>query len=84
MASNVAIIGIIVEDRSQSSSINEILHENAMFVVGRMGLPYHKRNLSIISVVVDAPKGVIDEMTGKIEKVPGVSAKTVYSHISNI
>ena len=56
METRVAIIGIIVENPDSVSQINDILHEVRDYVVGRMGIPYRERNISIISVVVDAPE----------------------------
>ena len=55
MESRVAIIGIIVEDKNSVETLNEILHEYGKFIIGRMGLPYSKRGINIISIVIDAP-----------------------------
>lgn len=79
--SRIALIGVIVEQRESSEAINAILHENAKYVVGRMGIPYPKQNVSIISVVLDAPDNVISSISGKLGMIPGVSAKTVCSKI---
>lgn len=75
----IAIVGIIVEDKSQVKYINEILQEYGDYIIGRMGLPYKKRALSIISVVMDAPNSVINTISGKIGKLDGISTKTLYS-----
>lgn len=82
MESRVALIGIIVEDRNSAERINAILHEYGDYIIGRMGLPYQKRKISIISVVVDAPQDVISALSGKLGMLPHVSTKTVYSKIS--
>ncbi|MDR3072473.1 MAG: iron-only hydrogenase system regulator [Clostridiales Family XIII bacterium] len=79
MDTRVAIVGIIVENRDSVEKINGILHEYADIIIGRMGLPYRERNMSIISVVVDAPQEVISAVSGKIGRLDGVSVKTVYS-----
>ena len=47
-----------------------------------MGLPYRKRNVSIISIAIDAPQDVISALSGKIGRLSGVSAKTAYSNVS--
>jgi putative iron-only hydrogenase system regulator len=44
-----------------------------------MGIPYRQRGISIISVAIDAPLDIINALTGKIGRLAGVSAKTVYS-----
>jgi len=79
METRVAIIAIIVEDRESVSAVNDILHDYAENIIGRMGLPYRQKGINIISVVVDAPHDVISALSGKIGRIDGVSAKTVYS-----
>ncbi len=79
MENRVAIIAIIVETKEATEYLNEVLSDFATHIIGRMGLPYPKRGISIISVVVDAPNDVISAMSGKLGMIPGVSAKTVYS-----
>ena len=81
MESRVAVIGIIVEDPSSVEQVNEILHRNADYILGRMGIPYRERSLSIISIAIDAPSDVINTLSGQIGKLPGVSAKTAYAKI---
>ena len=83
METRVAIIGIIVENPDSVSQINDILHEVRDYVVGRMGIPYRERNISIISVVVDAPESLISSVSGKIGMLEGVSAKITYSRMTN-
>ena len=81
METRIAQIGIIVEDPDAVEKINTLLHEYSKYIVGRMGLPYKERNISIISVILDAPNDVISAVSGKLGMYPGVSAKTVYSKI---
>ncbi len=73
----LAIVSIIVEDRSKSAQINNILSEFGEFVVGRMGIPYRERNLSVMCVVIDAPTEIINKLTGRIGMLEGVTAKTL-------
>lgn len=77
MPDRLAIISIIVEDRSKSVHINALLSEFGEFIVGRMGIPYKERNLSVMCVVVDAPAEIINKLTGKIGMLDGVTAKTL-------
>lgn len=81
METRVAIIGIIVENPAQVSALNAILHEYSRFIIGRMGIPYHEKGISIISVAVDAPQTEISALSGKIGRLEGISAKTAYSHV---
>ncbi|MBR2913867.1 MAG: iron-only hydrogenase system regulator [Oscillospiraceae bacterium] len=83
METRVAIIGIIVENGDSVSELNAILHEYGSFIIGRMGIPYHERGINIISVAVDAPQNIISAMSGKIGRLSGISAKTVYSNVTS-
>ncbi|MBU5460816.1 TM1266 family iron-only hydrogenase system putative regulator [Anaerostipes sp. MSJ-23] len=82
MESRIAIIGIIVEDIDASVEVNDILHDYGMYILGRMGIPYHEKGLNIISIAIDAPQDVINTLAGKLGKIKGISAKTTYSKIS--
>ncbi len=79
METRIAVLAIIVEDATQVEKLNTLLHENSGYIIGRMGLPYREKGVSIISVVMDAPNDVISTLSGKIGMLPGVSAKTLYS-----
>lgn len=83
MESRVAIIGIIVENKDSVELLNSILHEYGKFIIGRMGLPYSKRGINIISIVVDAPQDEINTLSGKIGKLDGVTSKVAYSKTFN-
>ncbi len=83
METRIALIGIIVEERDAAEKLNEILHEYGGYIIGRMGVPYEKRGVSVISVAIDAPQNVISALSGKIGMVEGVSAKTVYSKLAD-
>ena len=79
METRVAVIGIIVEDQGAIAQMNQVLHEYAPYIIGRMGLPYREKGISIISIAVDAPQDVISALSGKIGRMAGISAKTAYS-----
>lgn len=79
MESRIALIGIIVENPDVTDRLNQILHDCRQHIVGRMGIPYSRQNVCIISVVVDAPNEIISALSGKLGMLEGVSVKTVYS-----
>ena len=60
-------------------SLNHILHEYGDYIIGRMGIPYRSRGISIISVAVDAPMNIISTISGKLGMLKGLSVKTIYS-----
>ena len=79
METRVALVAIIVREDAQVTELNELLHQYGGYIVGRMGVPYRVRGVNIISVAVDAPADVISALSGKLGKLPGITAKTVYA-----
>ncbi len=78
METRIALVGIMMSDRSSAARLNEIVQEYSDYVVGRMGIPYNKRSISVISIVLDAPQNVISAFAGKIGMLPNVSSSTIY------
>ena len=81
METRVAVMSIIVEDPSAVEKLNSYLHEYGEYIIGRMGIPYRKRKISIISIALDAPQNTISSLAGKIGALAGISVKTAYSSI---
>ncbi len=79
METRIALIGIIVENMEVVENVNQILHEYGKYIVGRMGIPYKEKKVSIISIVIDADNNVISSLSGKLGMIGGISVKTVYS-----
>lgn len=81
MTTRVAVMSIIVENGESVEKLNNILHENGKYIIGRMGIPYRQKGINIISIALDAPQDTISAMSGKIGSLPGVSVKTAYSGV---
>ena len=81
METRVALIAIIVEKGASVDGINSLLHDYADKIVGRMGVPYKAKNVNIISIAIDAPQDDINDLAGRIGRIEGVSAKTVYASV---
>ena len=79
METRVAVISIVVENPDSVTKLNELLHQFSPYVIGRMGIPYPAKNISLISVAVDAPQDKINALTGSLGKLDGVTAKAAYS-----
>ena len=79
METRIAVMGIIVENMDSVEKLNLLLHDYRIYIIGRMGIPYKDKGISIVSVAVDAPQDVISTMTGKIGNLSGISVKTAYS-----
>ncbi|MBQ4579985.1 MAG: iron-only hydrogenase system regulator [Clostridia bacterium] len=81
METRVAVMSIIVEKGDAVERINAILHEYGEYIIGRMGIPYRQKGISIISIALDAPQNVTSTIAGKIGGLTGVSVKTAYSGV---
>lgn len=79
METRVAVLAIIVREGTSVAPLNDLLHQYGQHIIGRMGVPYHARGVNIISVAMDAPADVISALSGKIGRLPGITAKTVYA-----
>ena len=79
MNTRIALIGIIVEDMKSTDKLNSILHEYSQYMVGRMGIPYREKGVSIISIVIDASNDIISSLAGKLGMIEGINVKTMYS-----
>jgi putative iron-only hydrogenase system regulator len=66
METRIALIGIIVEDTDSVEKMNALLHEYGQYIIGRMGIPYREKNISIISVVMNAEADAISTLAGKL------------------
>jgi len=79
METRIALIGIIIEDINAVEKLNGLLHDYNEYIIGRMGLPYREKSISIISVVVNAEADIISTLAGKLGMIKGVNVKTIYS-----
>ncbi len=77
----LAVVAIVVEDLAASEEMKRILHDYSAHIIGRMGIPYHEKQVSLVSVAVDAPVDTISAMTGRLGKVKGLSVKAAYSKV---
>ena len=74
----IAVVSILVSDRGASEKINGLLSEYGEWILGRMGIPYKEKSVSVLSVVMDAPVEVTNGLTGKLGRIDGVSVKALF------
>lgn len=79
--SRVTLVGIMVENTDSVPRINGLLHEYGSYIIGRMGIPYHEKQMNIISIVMDAPQAIISALSGKLGMLPGVTTKCLYGKV---
>lgn len=78
METKVALIGIMVEKHDSVERLNTLLSQYGEYIIGRMGIPYHKKDISLISIAIDAPADEISALSGKIGRLEGIAAKVIY------
>ncbi len=77
MENRIAVVNIIVENRESAGAVNVLLHEYGNYIIGRLGIPYSGKNISVICVVLDAPPALVSALAGKLGMIPGLTIKTV-------
>ena len=77
----IAVVSILVTDRSVSEKVNGFLSEYSEWILGRMGIPYKEKGVSVLSVVMDAPVEITNALTGKLGRLSGVSVKALFGKI---
>ena len=82
METRIAVVGIVVENQDSANQINDLLHAYAPYIIGRMGVPYKERGVSVISIIMDAPQDMISALSGKLGMLPDVSSKAVYTKVN--
>ncbi len=81
MGNRVTVISIIVEDPEMAASVNSILHDFGTYIIGRLGIPYREKKISVICIVLDAPGEISSALSGKLGMLPGVSCRSITSKI---
>ena len=79
MENRLAVLALIIREPASVAALNALLHQYEEYILGRMGIPCRERGIRLISVALDAPADVISALSGKIGRLPGVTAKTVYA-----
>ena len=81
METRVAVISIIVTESDRVEMLNDLLHEYSSYIIGRMGIPYKEKGISIISIAIDAPMDKINSLTGALGRLDGINAKVTYAKV---
>ena len=79
METRIALIGIVLHTKESVTELNALLSSYGDYIIGRMGIPHPQKEVSIISVALDAPADIISALAGKIGMLPGLSSKTIYA-----
>ena len=79
MNKRIAVIAIVIDASESVQEVNQVLHEKSSIIIGRMGIPYMERNVSVISLSVDGTPDEISSLTGRLGQIKGVSVKAAIS-----
>ena len=79
METRIAAVSVIVEAPESVEALNGILHDYSACVIGRMGIPYREKGVSVICLDLDAPTDTVNALTGKLGRLSGVTARAIYS-----
>ena len=78
MQKRLGIVGIIIKDRQKAAAtVNTILSDHGHIIVGRMGLPFRDRGVSIIDLIIEATTDEVGALTGKLGNLDGVRVKSL-------
>ncbi len=77
MDKRIGIVGVVIEDIACAEQVNAVLHEYGRLIIGRMGIPYRERGVSVISLIVDGSNDDISALTGKLGRISGASVKSM-------
>lgn len=77
MNKRIGIVAIIIEEKESVKSVNDLLSDYSNLIIGRMGVPYKEKNVSVMSIIVDGTTDDIGALTGKLGKLNGVNVKSV-------
>ncbi len=75
MDNRIGIVGIVIENDESIEIVNDTLHNFADLIVGRMGIPYRSRKISVISLIVDGSTDDLSALTGKLGRIKGITVK---------
>ena len=76
----IGVVAIVIDDRpSAAPEVNRLLSQYSESIVGRMGIPYREKGVSVIALIVDGDTDTLGALTGKLGSLPGVKVKTAFA-----
>lgn len=85
MEKRLGIIAIVISDKSSIQNVNDLISSFSDIIIARQGIPMPQRNISFISLIVEAPMDKINVLTGKLGRLSGVEVKNIVrKELSNI
>jgi putative iron-only hydrogenase system regulator len=76
MEKRIGVVAVIVEDKESVDQVNKLLSTYGEIIMGRMGIPYKEKQLSVISIIVDGTTDDIGGLTGRLGRLRGVTVKS--------
>ena len=76
-----AVVAIIKKREEAAPKENDIFTQFGNIIVARMGFPYEKRGVNVITLIVDGTTDEIGSLTGKLGMFKGVTVKTTLAKV---
>lgn len=81
MEKRIGTITILLQDRSRSVEINAVVSDFSDIILCRQGLPFHDRDIAVISLIVEGAPDRINALTGRLGRLTGVESKAVLTRV---
>ncbi|MBR1438855.1 MAG: hypothetical protein IJ697_03235 [Synergistaceae bacterium] len=78
METKITVMDIVIENSNSVEAVSDIIHEYRQYVIGRMGLPYRLKGITIISIALEAMKDTVTEISRRISEIEGAGVRTYY------
>jgi len=76
----IGVISAVLDDPVRTNQkFNDIVSDFQGIIRGRMGIPFSEEHISVVSLTVCGDLDEINELTGKLGNIAGVTVKTAIS-----
>lgn len=72
----LGFVGIVIEDRTVTKTVNEILSAYGFMIRGRIGVPDVQTGEAVIGLIVKGTNDQLGAMTGRLGNLKGVQVKS--------
>ena len=69
-------VAILVANREQVSTVNSLISQHERLILGRIGLPYREKQVSIIVLLVEGTTDELGAFSGKLGVVSGIKIRS--------
>lgn len=81
MNKRIGVVGIVVQNIDNVDKVNSVLHDYSEIIVGRLGVPYREKGISVISLIIDGTSDEVSALTGKLGVIQGINVKSALTKV---